>query len=324
MQNNLTLAICAYNCEKYIEETLTCIQNQTFQDFELLIVNDCSTDNTHDRIISFFQSNPRQYQLVDFEVNRGLAYGRYYVERNVYTKYILFIDADDCPYPTMVEKLYTKISNDDDLMAVGCFLEFIDSEGKKIRGGQFIGDRTKEAFYERAKNKKLIFLGSNAIFNREIALSVGGRSINGFFEGKPRYQDLCEDLDLWTRMSDLYINNKAIIVLPEILLKYRKHKAGISSGSLNMILRMRHVKKNLLRRRAGEPELTFIDFYNSLTEKELNILKKDAENSTKLRIGMFNLKEGKILRGFFEIIEVMIQNPKYFWQKIKSNSGIFR
>lgn len=46
MKNNLPLAICMYNAEKYIEETLQCIMAQTMPDFHLLIVNDCSTDNS--------------------------------------------------------------------------------------------------------------------------------------------------------------------------------------------------------------------------------------------------------------------------------------
>ena len=324
MKNDLTLAICAYNCEKYIEETLSCILNQTFRAFDLLIINDCSNDSSKKIIEQFFIKNKKAYKLVNFEVNKGLANGRHYVENNVETKYILFVDADDCPYPTLVKKLYTKISNDSDLMAVGCFLEFINSNGDKISGGQYLGDKTKKEFYSRAKNKKLIFLGSNAIFNRKIAKSVGGRSVKGFFDGKPRYQDLCEDLDLWTRMSDLYKEDKAIVVIPEVLMKYRKHEQGLSANSLNMILRMRHIKMNLLRRREGKKEQTFINFYNSLTEKEMTDLKQKSKAADCLRNGAFLLKKGKILSGFSNILQSIVAEPEYLWQKIKSNSGLFK
>jgi glycosyltransferase involved in cell wall biosynthesis len=321
---DLTLAICAYNCEKYIEETLSCILNQTFQQFDLLIVNDCSTDSSREMIIRFFDKNPRAYTLVDFEVNKGLAAGRHYVENHVTTKYILFIDADDCPYPTMVEKLYNKITSDKDLMTVGCYLEFINETGNKIHGGQFLGDKTKEDFYARAENKKLIFLASNAIFDREVAISVGGRNIHGFYDGKPRYQDLCEDLDLWTRMSDMYKNGKAIVVVPEILLKYRKIDSGLSANSFNMIVRMRHIKTNLLRRRAGEKELTFIEFRQSLSEKELCRLKRDSVVADSLRKGVFYLKKGRIFTGAYLLSKSIILKPAYFWQKIKGNSGIWK
>lgn len=322
--NNITLAICAYNCEKYVEETLTCILNQTFQDFDLLIVNDCSTDSSKQIIESCLTKNKRAYTLIDFEVNKGLAAGRHYIENHVETKYLLFIDADDCPYPTLVEKLYSKISSDDDLMVVGCYLEFINSKGKKISGGQYIGDKTKEEFYLRAKNKKLIFLASNAIFNRELANSVGGRAIDGFPEKKPRFQDFCEDLDLWTRMSDLYIEKKAIIVLPEVLLKYRKHDQGLSASSFNMMLRMRHIKTNLLRRRSNQVERTFVEFYNSLSEEEMSKFKHDSKVHDNLRNGIFLLRKGKLYGGLKCVFYSILADPGYLWQKIKSNSGIFR
>ena len=72
MTNDLTLAICMYNAEKYIEETLQCIMTQTMQDFHLLIVNDCSTDNSVQIVEDFFKRNLRQY-----EYSRWLLYGVY-------------------------------------------------------------------------------------------------------------------------------------------------------------------------------------------------------------------------------------------------------
>ena len=91
---NLTLAICVYNAEKYIKETLQSIMAQTMQDFHLLIVNDCSTDGSVAIIEEFFAENQRQYELVNLPVNGGLSAGRRYVEEHAATKYIMFVDAD--------------------------------------------------------------------------------------------------------------------------------------------------------------------------------------------------------------------------------------
>lgn len=163
-----------------------------------------------------------------------------------------------------------------------------------------------------------------AIYNREIALSVGGYMIDGFREDKPRFRDYCEDLDLWTRMSDLYVENKAIVVVPEVLCKYRKHEQGLSASSFNMNIRMRHIKTNLLRRRAGEQELTFIDFYNSLSEKEIDKLKRDAIVGDLLRKGIMMIKQRKLIAGGYFVMKSIVMNPRYFYQKVKKNSGIFR
>lgn len=318
---DVTLAICMYNAEQYIEETLQCILAQTVQNFNLLIVNDCSTDNSVELVNRFFQKNPRQYELINLPQNGGLCAGRRYVEEYATTKYLLFVDADDCPYPTFVEKLYKKISSDSDLMAVGCYLEYMNLQSKKIRGGIFIGKTSKEDFYKKAAQEKLIFMASTSIYDRELALSVGGHNLIGFPEGKPRYQDLCEDLDLWTRMSDLYKEGKAIVVIPEVLYRYRKGD-GMSLSSLGMILRMRHIKTNLKRRRRGERELSFTEFRNTMSQEELNRLEKDALAADSLRCAYYQLKKGHVFQSFKYLATSIKNNPSYLVDKVKHN--IFR
>jgi glycosyltransferase involved in cell wall biosynthesis len=319
MSNDLTLAICMYNAEKYIEETLQCILSQTMQDFDLWIINDCSTDNSAERVKAFFEANPRQYNLVNLPVNGGLCAGRRYVEAHATTKYLLFVDADDCPYPMLVEKLYGKISSDKDLMAVGCYLEYMDSEGKKMNGGIFVGVKSKEEFYEKAAKGKLIFMQPTAIYDREAAWRVGGHCIEGFPEGKPRLQDLCEDLDLWTRMSDLYTEGRAIVVVPEILCRYRKHEKALSANSLGMVLRMRHIKTNVKRRRQGLKDRTFIEFREQLSAEEFGKLEKDAKAADSLRAAYYSLRKGRVFDGVRYLCVCVKSNPPYLWDKVKHN-----
>ena len=315
----LTLAICVYNTEKYIQETLESVMAQTMQDFHLLIVNDCSTDGSVAIIEKFFEENPRQVEIISFDENKGICYARNFAERQTNTKYLMFLDADDVLYPCAIETMYNKITADDDLMAVGCYLEYINEKSKKIGGGLFLGEKTKEGFIEKAKNSKLIFMQPTAIYDRELALSMGGYVIDGYPAGKPRYQDYCEDLDLWTRMSDLYTQGKAIIVVPKVLCKYRKIGNGLSASSFNMILKMRYTKQNLLRRRSGEKELTFIEFRDSLSPQEIEKLKKDAKATNALRNGVFYLKRKNILKAVWEISKSIFYRPGYIFDKLKHN-----
>lgn len=319
MPADLTLAICMYNAAQYLQATLVSVLQQTKRDFHLLIIDDCSTDDSCDMATRILQANSRQYELIRFEKNGGIGHARHFAERHATTKYMMFLDADDILYPDAIEKLYTKICSDPDLMAVGCYLEYINQKGKKIGGGIFLGEKTKEGFYEKAKNKKLIFMQPTAIYEREVALSVGGYKIDGYPAGRPRYQDFCEDLDLWTRMSDLYTENKAIVVIPEVLCKYRKVGSGLSSSSLNMILKMKYVKQNLLRRRANEQELSFIEFYNSIGEETLSELKRDADAADSLRNGVFLLKSGSVGKGIKLIARSIRLRPGYIIDKIKHN-----
>ena len=316
--HNLTLAICVYNAEKYIKETLQSVIAQTMQSFHLLIVNDCSTDNCIAIIEEFFKENPRQYELISFEENKGIGYARHFAERKAQTKFLMFLDADDILYPNAIKTMYDKIKSDNDLMAVGCYLEYINKKGENIGGGLFLGEKTKEQFYEKAAAKKLIFMQPTAIYNREIALSVGGYVIDGFPKDKPRYQDFCEDLDLWTRMSDLYKEGKAIVVVPKVLCKYRKG-GGLSSNTFNMIIKMRYTKANLLRRRSGEKELTFIEFKESLSQEELKKLEKDAKAADTLRESFFALKKGHIFTCIGKLATSIYNNPGYIVDKFKHN-----
>ena len=318
MKTEITLAICMYNAEKYIEETLACIMAQTMQDFHLLIVNDCSTDGSVECVKRFFKQNPRQYELVSLPENRGLCAGRRFVEEHATTKYLLFVDADDWSLPYFVEKLYKKIISDDKLIAVGCYLQYIDLYGRRIKGGIFLGETTKDSFFQKARNGKLIFMASTSLYDREIALSVGGHNINGFPKGKPRYQDLCEDLDLWTRMSDLYTEGKAIVVIPEVLYYYRKGD-GISLSSLGMLLRMRHIKMNLKRRRKGLDEWSFIDFRAQLSTEEMRRLEKEACAADALRRAYYHLHAGHIMAGVKDLFLSIKSNPHYFVDKVKHN-----
>lgn len=310
-----------YNAEKYIVETLESIVAQTMQDFHLLIVDDFSTDSSADMIESFFATHPRQYELIRFEKNQGICHARSYAERHATTKYMMFLDADDVLIPHAIEKMYEKITSDKDLMAVGCYLDYVDEVGKKIGGGLFLGDTTKESFYKRAEAGKLIFMQPTAIYDRELALSVGGYDdTNAILDNSGvRWQDYCEDLDLWTRMSDLYCEKKAIIVLPEVLCHYRKLSSGMSANSYRMTLRMRYVKNNVRRRRRGESNITFEDYYHSLSAEILESVKLDGEAADSLRNGVFCLRKLDIIKGIGLICHSIAIRPGYIVDKIRHN-----
>lgn len=323
MKTNITLAICMYNAEKYIEETLACIMAQTMQEFHLLLVDDCSTDRTVEYVERFFHQNQRQYELVKLTQNQGIAYGRHFALHHAQTKYLIFVDSDDQPLPLLLEKEYNALLSDKNLIAVSSWSQFIDAKNKKMSGGLFIGDTTKAQFLKRAQAAKRVYLPIQTMFDRAAAIRVGGFSLDGYPDGKPRYRDFCEDLELWTRLSDLYAEGKYIIVLPEVLYLYRKSE-GLSSSHFNMIIKMEYVKVNLRRRRKGMKELTFIDYYNSLSKRELKRLQKDSHAADCLRNGVFYIREKKIIRGLALLFECVWNHPSYIIDKVIANSGLLK
>lgn len=295
---------------------------QTMQDFHLLIVDDCSTDASVGRVEAFFAAHPRQYEFVQLDTNQGICHARYFAERHADTPYMMFLDADDILLPNAIAKLYAAISADPDLIAVGCYLDYIDERGRKIGGGLYLGDTDKAAFLARAQKGKLIFMQPTAIYRRELALRVGGYicdETTRLPDSDIRWQDYCEDLDLWTRMSDLYTEGKSIIVLPEVLCHYRKQTTGMSANSYRMTLRMRYVKANVRRRRRGETNLTFEEYYRSLSPDELQTLQRDAEAADALRNGVFLLRAHHPLRGMRLICRSIALRPGYLLDKIHHN-----
>lgn len=318
---NITVAICMYNAERYIIETLNCIIKQTVQDFDLLIIDDCSTDASVECVERFFSSYPRKYELLRLDANRGIAYARDFALRKATTKYMVFIDADDCPRPQLIEKEYAAISSNQNLIAVSSWSQFIDANSKQIRGGLFIGDCDKASFMARARAVKLIFMPIQTLFNRESALRVGGFRLDGFPAGRPRYSDFCEDLDLWTRMSDLYVEGKYMIVLPEVLYLYRKID-GLSSNHFNMVLKMKYVKENLRLRRKRKTEISFIEYYNSLPKQQLRKMRRSSRSADELRNAAFYFHQKIYLKAVASTIKSLWYQPSYLFQKLRSNLGI--
>ncbi len=312
-----------YNAESYIEQTLEYVLAQTMQAFELLVVDDCSTDKSVAKVENYLNAHPHNHKLYRLDVNQGIAHARQFALEHATTKYLIYVDADDCPLPQLLEKEYAAISRDQELTAVSSWLQFVDTNCNRLKGGLFIGDTTRESFIQRAKAGKRMFMPIQTLFRREAALRVGGFRLDGFPEGKPRYRDFCEDLDLWTRMSDLYSEGKYMIVLPEVLYLYRKAE-GLSSNHFNMVIKMEYVKANVQRRRAGQPEQTFTEYMHGLPPRRMEKLRRDAAVADDLRNGFFFIKDGRPLHGIWLILRSMLTNPSYILDKFISNSGIIK
>lgn len=93
----------SYNCANFIAETIKSIQNQTYTNWELLITDDCSTDNSRDIIQQFADSDPR-IKLFCLETNSGAGIARNNSIREANGQYIAFCDSDDRWFPEKLEK----------------------------------------------------------------------------------------------------------------------------------------------------------------------------------------------------------------------------
>mgnify|MGYP000031079831 CR=1 FL=1 len=103
-----TVIIPLYNKEKFVENTLKSILNQTFTDYEVLVVNDCSTDESVEIIKPYLSES---IKLLEHSVNKGLSASRNTGIKKANANYITFLDADDLWKPTFLETIYQLITD---------------------------------------------------------------------------------------------------------------------------------------------------------------------------------------------------------------------
>lgn len=103
-----TVIIPLYNKENHIEETLKSVLSQTFQDFEIIIVEDCSTDNSKQKAESVVSE---KIKIIQHEKNRGLSASRNTGIQNASSAFLAFLDADDIWHKEFLEKIHQLTQN---------------------------------------------------------------------------------------------------------------------------------------------------------------------------------------------------------------------
>ncbi|MES2240845.1 MAG: glycosyltransferase family 2 protein [Bacteroidota bacterium] len=126
----VSVIIPTFNSEKYISDTITSVQNQTYKNWEMLVVDDGSTDATH-AIISSFLTDKR-IQFYSLQKNSGTGVARNFGVSKASGRYISFLDADDLWKPQKLEKqLDFLIKNR--LPFTFSFYDCIDEQGKSLQ-----------------------------------------------------------------------------------------------------------------------------------------------------------------------------------------------
>lgn len=105
MTVQVSIIIANYNNSSYISDCLTSVSLQSFADWEALVVDDGSSDNSVDIIKKFESADPR-ISLIRLGKNQGLSIARNTGLRAARGKYVMFLDSDDCINPSAIEKMY--------------------------------------------------------------------------------------------------------------------------------------------------------------------------------------------------------------------------
>ena len=206
MQKLVSIVLPVFNGEKYLSQAIDSVLNQTYQNFELIIVNDCSYDSTEKIILHYSSRDDRIVYLKNKEnlklpasLNKGFerARGDYYTWTS-----------DDNTYHTYaIEKMVDYLESDLDVGMISCGMNLIDEDGTFVTTwGQ-----------NRNKSDLLLYnnIGACFLYRAGIANDIGKYRTDLF---------LVEDYDYWLRISRKY----RIDYCDNILYEYRHHKHSLT------------------------------------------------------------------------------------------------
>lgn len=208
-----------YNAERFLKSAVDSILSQSFSDFELVAINDGSTDSSLDILESYSDqririiSNTRNLGLIT-TLNNGLKEAR--------AEYVARMDADDVSHPERLEKQVRYLDKNPNTVMVGSWGIYIDEAGCNLFPIQ-PPHHSKEM--RKALFKFNCFIHPSVMFRKIPVLSAGG------YNEKAQH---AEDYDLWLRLSESF----SLANIPEVLVSYRIHADQIS---LRKISRQRKI-----------------------------------------------------------------------------------
>lgn len=232
----VSVIVALYNAEKYIGECLTSLANQTLKNFEIIVVDDCSTDNSRAVVENFFAKFGDRLKLMMISPNSGRpGVPRNFAMTEAHGEYIFFLDADDLLTETALEELYlvAKKFKADVVHAEKC-LAFFDADGIStaeefsFQKGTFVVTPTLETsdIAERMKkfiDTKFVWWACSKLFRRKFLVD---NKIT--FPATKTYEDLIFTLKC-------VLSAKKYVRVPNVFYYYRTRKDSLSHKTYDVV-----------------------------------------------------------------------------------------
>jgi len=269
MPAKVSVNICCYNPEKFIRNTIQSVLDQTFQDFEIIIIDDGSKDRTGEIIKSINDPRIKYY----YQENQGLSPSRNRAMELSSGEYIAFLDHDDLWEKDKLEKQMALFESNPDLGLVysDCYVYNLKNK-KKIKYSDLVkfhrGKVIDGLFYEDFMPLLMIMV------KKEIIKEIGGFDEN--------FQ-IAEDYDFLVRLADKY----EVDYVPESLGTYLIHEGNnirkkliLFSEEINIMnkyrARFKEIKEGEFKKRVGKlnQEIVFMDIYEGKYKEARQIMGK--------------------------------------------------
>ena len=186
----ITVLMSCYNAEKWLNSSVSSVLNQTFTDFEFIIIDDGSTDDTLKRIHDFARNDSRIVVLS--KSNTGLSDSLNIGIRMAKGHWIARIDADDIFEPMKLEKQVQVIENNSNLVFIGTGLTIIDEFGRKLN--TYCYPKSHILLKRNLITARKFPPHASAMYKTSAVQKLGG------YRGRI---SKAEDADLWLRLSEV-------------------------------------------------------------------------------------------------------------------------
>lgn len=253
---NISVVMSVYNNIEYIDAAVNSILTQSFEKFEFIIIDDCSTDGSREKLIDYAKQDSR-IKLVLNEKNKGLTKNLNYGIEIAQGKYIARMDGDDIAAPTRFEEQYQHMEANPNVVLIGSGYYTIDNHSKRYR-------LTLDSYDTLVTRWLCVFtppLMHPCSMYRKTLIEQGLKYNENAFPA--------EDFDFWSRI----IREGDCFVIPKALIDYRLHDNNISATRrIEQLQRTKEIVNDNLHYYFGTDLVTQKEY-----EHLLNYLYSDAE-----------------------------------------------
>lgn len=292
--SGVSVLMTAYNAVPFIESAVNSILNQTFTDFEFIIVNDGSTDGTQ----AFLETLTDPRIKVFDEPNRGTAGGSNFGLQHCRRKYVARMDADDVSLPTRLEEQYKFMESNPQVSLVGTQIQIIGEE----RLGMEVAIPLKHAqIYQALIDRNHGMNHGSCFYRNELIQKIGGYW---------KIHKMFDDWDMFLRMAE----QGELANLPQVLYQYRTLSNSLVGSKLKEMRDHFAYSIECARcRKIGEPSPELSDFMAELekrpwTTRTLENLGVYALNQ--YRVATAELCANKPIRGYARLGWAAICSPQ--------------
>lgn len=217
MGKKVSIIIPVYNGQKYLAQTIDSALRQTYDNFEIIVVDDGSTDQGK-KIVDKFKKNHQNIKYI-YQQNKGLGGARNTGIRNSDAPLFANLDADDTYRPSFLFKTTRRLSETKaDAVAPNCHYFY---KNKTIKNVTFFDHNKTTAKINLEKMIEGNKIASTALIKRSSAIDIG----------LYKRMNHLEDYDFWLRML---LANKKISTIKKPLFGYRVHQSSMSANTLSM------------------------------------------------------------------------------------------